>query len=261
MNTLVGTGALRLTTARSHAGTKPATRDRIADAQRRAVLAHHLPNRDSTSCTVCSFVYTTKHPLCPAVADALRELSDGRGRPNSSWQPLAGHSTERLHTMAREHTGEGRCRRCGFIYSGQVRTCPPARRIAALLEARGKTPLTQDRAGQGLCAGKAEGWLVTGNEPAPWKRAMAACTVCPLLEKCEESLNARLAAGEKISEQVHAGRLFTTTGREVAPADIDQFAVNRGRTKKEKKTAAVSAPAPTLVTAPRQLALFEKVAA
>ena len=107
--------------------------------------------------------------------------------------------------MAREHVGEGRCRRCGFVYSGQVRLCPTARRIAAELESRSKAPVTQPRAGQGLCAGKGSAWNVTGREAAPWKRAIAACSICPLLAQCEAELESRLAAGAKISEQIIAG--------------------------------------------------------
>ncbi|MGW4336757.1 hypothetical protein ACWEK5_28710 [Rhodococcus koreensis] len=225
----------------------------------REILTKHRPNHDHMSCTVCGFVYTPDLPLCPPVADALRELSTDTLRPQA---PSLGHyTTGRLRALAREHTGEGRCRRCGFVYSGQVRLCPTSRRIAAELETRGQAPVTQPHAGQGLCSGKGSGWTVTGTTTAAWKRAMAACSVCPLLTQCETQLEDRLAAGVKVREQIMAGRLFTVTGREIEAPGVDAFAVARGRTKKNKKKktpATISAPA---ATPARQLAHFENGAA
>nr|WP_271209428.1 hypothetical protein [Rhodococcus wratislaviensis] len=223
----------------------------------REILAKHRPNHDHTSCTACGFVYTPARPLCPPVAGALRELSTGALR--SQDRSLGHYTTGRLRAMAREHTGEGRCRRCGFVYASQVRLCPTSRRIAAELETRGKAPVTQPHIGQGLCAGKGSGWTVTGTTAAAWKRAMAACSVCPLLAQCETQLEDRLATGVKVREQIMAGRLFTVTGREIEPAGVDAFAVARGRTKKKQKPPA-PIPAPTPAPA-RQPAHFGNGAA
>ncbi|MDX5970162.1 hypothetical protein SIM91_44285 [Rhodococcus opacus] len=223
----------------------------------REILAKHRPNHDHTSCTACGFVYTPARPLCPPVAGALRELSTGALR--SQDRSLGHYTTGRLRAIAREHTGEGRCRRCGFVYASQVRLCPTSRRIAAELETRGKAPVTQPHIGQGLCAGKGSGWTVTGTTAAAWKRAMAACSVCPLLAQCETQLEDRLATGVKVREQIMAGRLFTVTGREIEAAGVDAFAVARGRTKKKQKPPA-SLPAPTPAPA-RQPAHFGNGAA
>ncbi|ABH00918.1 hypothetical protein RHA1_ro11271 (plasmid) [Rhodococcus jostii RHA1] len=123
----------------------------------------------------------------------------------------------------------------GFVYAGHVRLCPTSRRIAAELETRGKAPATQSHIGQGLCIGKGSGWTVTSTKAAAWKRAMATCSVCPLLAQCEAQLEERLAAGVKVREQIMAGRLFTVTGREIEAAEVDAFAVARGRTKKKQQ--------------------------
>lgn len=255
MNTLDGAGALRLATDRPGAfGIKVDGHDRVGDKALRDVLASHIPNRDATACTECEFVYTSDLPLCPTVARALRELASGYARPRTAVSPLARYSTARLRAMAREHCGEGRCRRCGFVYSGEVRTCATYRRISAQLEARAKAPVTQTVAGQGLCAGKGAGWTVAGHDPKPWKRAMAACSLCPLLAQCE----AQLAAGGKITEQILAGRLFSTSGAEIVAEKIDDYAVARGRRKTKEKPAA---PAPTVPPVARQLTLFDCVAA
>lgn len=254
MHTLDGAGALRLATERSDAGRGSLdARDRIADKALRAVLTSHNPDRSGTSCTECEFVYTRTSPLCPSVAAALRELSAGDARVQNPLS-LANCSTPRLRAMAREHSGEGRCRRCGFVYAGAVRSCPTGRRISAELEARAKAPITQT-ADQGLCVGKGAGWDVSGHDPKPWTRAMATCSMCPLLAQCE----ARIAAGEQFREQIIAGRLFTASGAEVKAEAIEDFAAARGRSNRKKK---VAAPAPTPVLAQaRQLALFDCVAA
>ncbi len=258
MNTLDGAGALRLATASSHAGREKVDgHDRVTNGPLREILAKHRPNHDHTSCTACGFVYTPARPLCPPVAGALRELSTGALR--SQDRPLGHCTTGRLRAMAREHTGEGRCRRCGFVYASQVRLCPTSRRIAAELETRGKAPVTQPHTGQGLCTGKGSGWTVTGTTAAAWKRAMAACSVCPLLAQCETQLEDRLATGVKVREQIMAGRLFTVTGREIEAAGVDAFAVARGRTKKKQKPPA-PIPAPTPAPA-RQPAHFGNGAA
>lgn len=262
MHTLDRVGGVRLATARSGIERiKLDGHDRVADKHLREVLASHLPNHDGTSCSACNFAYTAKSPLCPSIAGALRELSSGDGRAPQRKSSFADHSTNRLRSLAREHRGEGRCRRCGFVYAGEVRRCPTSRRIANELEARAKTPLTQAPAGQGLCVGKGAGWTVRGHDPAPWKRAMAACSVCPILAQCES----RLAAGETVREQIMAGRLFTVRGAEIPAEKVDEYALARGRRKKTDERAAPltpsSASAPAAPKVARQVSLFGEVAA
>lgn len=263
MNTLVGAGPLHLATAGSNPIRVEIDDTRLADGPHREILLRHRPNQDGTACSGCGFAYTEVSPLCPHVADTLREMAAIDTRPQRQKSSLGGYSTSRLRVMAREHVGEGRCRRCGFVYSGRVRLCPTARRIAAELESRSKAPVTQPRAGQGLCAGKGSAWNVTGHEAAPWKRAMAACSICPLLAQCEAELESRLAAGAKISEQIIAGRLFTVRGAEVTAPNVDEFADHRGRPKKKRTrpTRRTAAQAPAVPAVGRQLALFEGAAA
>ncbi|MGK2237522.1 MAG: hypothetical protein ACI9JD_000065 [Rhodococcus sp. (in: high G+C Gram-positive bacteria)] len=273
MNTLDGARAVRLADAQFHAPRAEIDGSgRAAGGHPREILATHRPNADHTSCTACDFTYTPALPLCPSVAEALRELSIGDTRPHTKTSPLARHSTAKLRAMANTHTGGGRCARCGFVYSAQMRRCPTLRNIATELESRGSAPMTQPRTDQGLCAGKGTGWTVNGNQSAPWKRAMAACSVCPLLAQCTADLENRLAAGETVREQIQAARLFTVDGREVLPEKVEEFAVARGRTKRSKKPsstrrtcakpkAAILTAAPSPVPAPArpavQLALFE----
>ena len=271
MNTLDGTRAVRL--ADTHSKATSGNLDdgeRVAYGPFREILAKHLPNAAGTSCVACDFTYTPTLPLCPPVATALRELSSGDARSDNPKSPLARYSTVKLRAMSNTHTGKGRCRRCGFVYSAQMRQCPSSRRIAAELESRGKAPVTQPRANQGLCAGKGVGWTVSGHQPAPWKRAIAACSVCPLLTQCNAELEERLAAGKTVREQIQAGRLFTISGREIPANKIEEFAVARGRTKNAKRQTRKQKPAP-LTTAPSavpvtpakasQLSLFEVAAA
>lgn len=263
MDTLVGAGALRLAAVSSHPGQAETDDTRLADGPLREVLIKHLPNHDGTACSTCGFAYSAELPLCPPVAHALGELAASDFRLHKS--PLRRYTTSRLRALVREHSGEGRCRRCGFVYSGQVRICPTARRITLELESRHKAPVTPPREGQGLCAGKGSGWNVTGHKAAPWKRAMAACSICPLLAQCEAELENRLAAGTKICEQVMAGRLFTVKGVEIAPHRVDAFAAQRGRTKKKRPRSHPIRPAstnktPALPATDRQLELVEEAA-
>lgn len=277
MNTLDGTRAVRLADALSHGPQGEIDgHDRVASGPFREILAKHLPNADGKTCVACDFTYTPTLPLCPPVATALRELSLGDARSHTPKSPLARYTTAKLRALASKHTGEGRCQRCGFIYSTQIRQCPTSRRIFTELESRGTASLTQPRADQGLCAGKGAGWTVNGNQSAPWKRAMAACSVCPLLAQCTAELEKRLTAGKTVREQIQAGRLFTITGREIELEKIEEFAVARGRTKNatrktRKQEQAALTPAPTAVpeisTVPAlpaktsQLSLFDVAAA
>lgn len=259
MNTLVGATAVRLAMDSPDIGhTKVDGHVRVANGPHREVLATHLPNHDGTSCATCAFVYTKKQPLCPSVADALRELSSSNSRSRAQNPHLASYTTSDLRALARQHAGEGRCQRCGFVYSGRVQSCPTSRRVMAELEVRGRAHVTQPRAGQGLCAGNGEGWTIQGSAPTPWKRAIAACSLCPLLAQCSADLDARLVAGEKISAQIQAGRLFTTEGEEIAHKNIDAFANYRGKAKKKQQQRQRPAPVPAIGS---QLALFPGVAA
>lgn len=233
---------------------------RVVNGPHRRVLAEHRPNDSRTSCMTCGFAYSEDRPLCPALAGTLRELATGTHRPASS--PLGRHSTAQLRKLVQEHTGSGRCRRCGFTYANGVQQCPTARRIEAVLAGRDETFASAPRVGQGLCAGAGDGWGVTGNDPAPWRQAMKACSVCPLLAQCEQSLQERLDAGQKIREQIMAGRLFTVKGHEIEADQVDKFAIARGRRKTMSKPISSIAPAPTRSTfTATQLPLFDGVAA
>lgn len=237
---------------------------RVVDGPHRRILAEHRPNGSGTSCMTCGFVYSEDRPLCPALAGTLRELATGTHRPTSS--PLGRHSTAQLRKLVHEHTGDGRCRRCGFTYAEGVQKCPTARRIEAVLAGRDEAFASAPRSDQGLCAGAGDGWGVSGNDPAPWRQAMKACAACPLLAQCEQSLQERLDAGQKIREQIMAGRLFTVRGHEIKADQVDKFAIARGRRKTTLKTGASLSPATTLSTYTgtqphAQLPLFEGVAA
>lgn len=105
-----------------------------------------------------------------------------------------------------------------------ARLCPTSRRIALELESRFKAPMSETRVGQGMCAGKGLAWTVAGNESSAWRQAAAACTQCPLLAQCTADLESRLAGGEKITNQILAGRLFSTQGVEVKVEKIEQYA-------------------------------------
>ncbi|WP_330136741.1 hypothetical protein [Rhodococcus artemisiae] len=189
---------------------------------------------------------------------------------------FSSYSTDQLRAMEREHCGTGRCRRCGFTYTPSARLCPTSRRIALELESRFKAPMSEPRVGQGMCAGKGLAWTVTGNESSAWRQAAAACTQCPLLAQCTADLERRLAGGEKITNQILAGRLFSTQGVEVKVEKIEQYADRCGMKTRDRNhraparrstrctVMARTAPEPekTLTTdTGDQLALFESVAA
>lgn len=227
---------------------------RVVDGPHRRALAEHRPNDDRTACVTCGFTYSESRPLCPTLAGTLRELATGSHRPTSS--PLGRYSTADLRALAGTHGGDGRCRRCGFTYSDQVRICPTARRIEAVLAGRDEAFASAPKAGQGLCAGDGNSWAVNGNDPAPWRRAMTACSACPLLAQCQASLQERLNAGQKVREQIMAGRLFTVEGREIAADELEKFAIARGRKKTVTIISAKPIPLETV-----QLPLFEGVAA
>ncbi len=228
MNTLVGTGPLRLVTEipTPH---EEARNTASARADPHRVLAQHLPNPDGTACTMCHFGYSKDRPLCPPAAQALRTLTS-----RAHTRSFGDYSVDQLRAMEREHCGTGRCRRCGFVYTPSVRLCPAARRIAVELESRFKAPMSEVRAGQGLCSGKGQVWTVSGNKSAPWRQAVAACAQCPLLAPCAEELERRLAGGEKIRDQILAGRLFSGKGDEVALEKFDAYADRCGAKTKRR---------------------------
>ena len=267
MNTLVGARPMCLAAASPSVEHARCARERNS----REVLAKHRPNHDRTSCVNCGFAYTNATPLCPSSADALRELAS---RP-ATWKPspLGRYSNRELHTMVRQHRGSTRCGRCGFAYTRQMRVCPTARQITSELEARCQHPVPSNRDryllldGQGLCAGKGAAWTVNGGEAAPWKRAIAACSDCPLLVQCEATLDARIAAGDKVRDQIMAGRLFNDTGHEVAAQKIEKFAASRKKAmaKDAKLLAArmqnTASGLPVPTPAGGQLTLFPSAAA
>jgi|GEM_PF-1416980 len=261
MNTLVGTGPLRLVTGRPTPPPQGARRAPSSSKDPRHILARHLPNMTETACSTCHFVYSKEQPLCPPVAEALRQVATSA--PTKS---LSNYSTTRLRAMQREHCGTGRCRRCGFVYTPSVRLCPTSRRIGLELETRFKAPISEIKAGQGLCSGKGAAWTVTGNESAPLRQAVAACAQCPLLSQCNAELERKLSSGEKISDQILAGRLFSTQGVEIAVEKFDEYADRRGMKTKgrssrsRRRAAGCSTPTP-MPAASDQLTLFKSVAA
>ncbi|QSE88065.1 hypothetical protein JWS13_05260 (plasmid) [Rhodococcus pseudokoreensis] len=155
---------------------------------------------------------------------------------------LTDHSDQELLRLADQHSGDHRCRRCGFAYSKTVRSCPAYRRIRDALEARGLMQLTPavspDR---GLCASKGTGWAVDGIDIASWRKAMDTCAQCPLLARCQEQLNALLDRGERPREQIVASLLFTTTGQVIDRASLDRYAISRGRSTRTRPATVVPA--------------------
>ncbi len=192
MNTLVGAGPLRLVADRPAPPVRETHDTASAREDPHHILAEHLPNLDGTVCSACDFIYSKDRPLCPPVVQALRTIT-ARAHTLS----FSDYSVDQLRAMEREHCGVGRCRRCGFVYTAGVRLCPTSRRIAIELESRFKAPMSEDRAGQGLCSGKGQAWTVSGNRSAPWRQAVAACAQCPLLTQCNTELERRLASGRR----------------------------------------------------------------
>lgn len=264
MNTLVGTGPLRLVADSPTPVRLGAQNTTSGSRDPRHILARHLPNMTETACSTCHFVYSKERPLCPPVAEALRKMV--ASGPTKS---LSSYSTTQLRAMQREHCGTGRCRRCGFVYTPSVRLCPTSRRIALELETRFKAPISETNAGQGLCSGKGTAWTVTGNESAPWRQAIAACAQCPLLAQCATELDRKLSSGEKISDQILAGRLFSTQGAEIDVEKFDEYADRRGMKTKSRNSRSRRRPTGCTAMAPKspvpaeneQLTLFGSAAA
>lgn len=271
MNTLVGTGRTRLVPDSPAPLVREIRDTPSASKDPRHTLAEHLPKLDGTACSTCGFAYSKDRPLCPPVARALRTMAT-----RTQTRSFSSYSTDQLRAMEREHCGTGRCRRCGFTYTPSARLCPTSRRIALELESRFKAPMSETRVGQGMCAGKGLAWTVTGNESSAWRQAAAACTQCPLLAQCTADLERRLAGGEKITNQILAGRLFSTQGVEVKVEKIEQYADRCGMKTRDRNhraparrstrctVMARTAPEPEkTLTADTgdQLALFESVAA
>ncbi|WP_370185176.1 hypothetical protein [Rhodococcus wratislaviensis] len=154
---------------------------------------------------------------------------------------LADHSDEQLLRLADEHTGNHRCPRCGFVYSATVRFCPTYRRIRNVLESRLLMHVTPSSSPtRGLCAGKGSDWTVKDIDLPSWRKAMDICSECPLLTKCRKELNIQLDSGQRPLEQIIAGLLFTTTGRAVTRAELNEYAIRRGRSARTKCPAAPS---------------------
>lgn len=243
MNTLVGTRPLRLVTDRPTPLTGETRDTASANPGPHHILTEHLPNPDGTACSACGFAYSKNRPLCPPVVLALRTMT-----AHAHTRSFSDYSTDQLRAMEREHCGAGRCRRCGFIYTASVRLCPTSRRIAIELESRFKAPMSEVRAGQGLCSGKGQVWTVSGNRSAPWRQAVAACAQCPLLASCSTELERRLASGEKVRDQILAGRLFSDKGDEIAPEKFDSYADRCGVKTKQRKDKPRQQPSQRVVT-------------
>lgn len=268
MNTLVGTGRTRLVADSPAPPLRGIHDTSSAGIDPRHTLAEHLPNPAGTACSTCGFAYSKARPLCPSVARALRTMAT-----RTDARSLSAYSTGQLRAMERNHCGTGRCRRCGFTYTPSARLCPTSRRIAIELESRFKAPMRETRAGQGMCSGKGVAWTVTGSESGPWRQAVAACAQCPLLAQCTADLERRLASGERVQDQILAGRLFSGKGVEIEPSGFDAYADRFGAKTKDRNyrprrrptrctVVARTAPEPDpTLTAGDQLALFESVAA
>ncbi|MGV9869474.1 hypothetical protein [Rhodococcus koreensis] len=157
--------------------------------------------------------------------------------------------------MADEHTGDHRCRRCGFMYSATVRFCPTYRRIRDVLESRRLVHITPSPSpDHGLCADKGSGWTVRGIDLSSWRKTIDICSACPLLTKCREELNTQLDLGQRPREQIVAALLFTTTGRAVTRAELDDYAIRRGLSARTNCSAASSRRHPPRTTRIREVA-------
>lgn len=198
------------------------------------VLAAH--NTVDGRCVACGHVATKSEPRCETAVEALRMLAARGPRPEG--RPLSAYSDAELLRMADEHTGDHRCRRCGFVYSSSVRSCPSYRRIRAFLEARGLAPVLPGAyPDRGLCAGKGAGWTVDGAAGvAGWRTAIATCRLCPLLAQCETALSAQLEKGNRPYEQIVAGTLFAMNGEIRGWHELDVYAAERARTDSRRGT-------------------------
>ncbi|MFC9838889.1 hypothetical protein ACFVKB_34535 [Rhodococcus sp. NPDC127530] len=81
---------------------------------------------------------------------------------------------------------------------------------------------------------------MTGIDLSSWRKAMDICSACPLLRKCREELNTQLELSQRPREQIVAALLFTTTGRAVTRAELDDYAIRRGRSARTDRPAASS---------------------
>lgn len=182
-------------------------------------------------CEECGATVTAAKPLCPRAAAALRELARREGAADTSTR--AAHlSVAALLRSAGAHrpTSEGRCFRCGFVYTTECKDCPPLRRIRRELEARGMIPLTSSEPGVGTCAGKSASWELTGQNLASWQRAIDSCQKCPILSQCRATLRDRISDGEPPQDQIVAGAAFDYYGNHVPADRLRGYAILRART-------------------------------
>ncbi|MGW5152693.1 hypothetical protein [Rhodococcus koreensis] len=157
--------------------------------------------------------------------------------------------------MADEHTGDHRCRRCGFLYSATVRFCPTYRRIRDALESRRLVHITPSSSpAHGLCAGKGSGWTVTGIDLSSWRKTMDICSACPLQMKCREELNTQLDLSQRPRQQIVAALLFTTTGRAVIRAELEDYAIRRGGSARTDRPVTSSRRGPSRAARIREVA-------
>mgnify|MGYP003583508167 CR=1 FL=1 len=136
-----------------------------------------------------------------------------------------------------------------------VRFCPTYRRIRDVFESRRLVHITPSPSPDyGLCADKGSGWTVRGIDLSSWRKTMDIWSACPLLTKCREELNTQLDLGRRPREQIVAAVLFTTAGRAVTRAELDEYAVRRGRSARTDYPAASSRRRPSRAARIREVA-------
>ncbi|MCE4265359.1 hypothetical protein [Rhodococcus globerulus] len=151
--------------------------------------------------------------MCPTAAVALRELANRGEHRTPATRNLTKQSTLALLEMAAAHhsTNSGRCARCGFAYTANVRDCPKLRLIRHALEARGAIPITQpEKTNIGMCVGKPEAWDLAGQNAAAWGRAIDACQKCPFLAQCDKQ-----AKRSHVTNVIAGGVAYDENGRPI----------------------------------------------
>lgn len=228
MNTIAGA-------QRERGKRHPAVARSLATADLVRITAHHVSAEGR--CEECGAIVTAAKPLCPRAAAALRELARRDGTADTTSKTIR-FSVATLLRSASAHrpTPEGRCFRCGFVYTPECQDCPPLRRIRRELEARGIIPLTTPEPGVGTCAGKSASWELTGQNLTSWQRAIDSCHECPILTQCGTTLRDRIAGGEPPQDQIVAGAAFDYYGNHVPADRLRAYAVLRARTPRGPAT-------------------------
>jgi len=228
MNTIAGA-------QRERGKRHPALARSLATADLVRITAQHVSTEGR--CEECDVIVTASKPLCPRAVAALRELARRDGTADTSSRTIH-FSVAALLRLASAHrpTAEGRCFRCGFVYTTKCQDCPQLRRIRRELEARGMIPLTAPEPGVGTCAGKSATWELTGQNLASWQRAIDSCHECPILTQCRDALRDRIAGGEPPQDQIVAGAVFDYYGNHVPADRLRAYAVLRARTPRGPAT-------------------------